>query len=117
MFVKNSERESTAYFEFSYCKKKRVFVYALSHIPMRKDDSLFIHLDDEEVFFMNYGNYLENPYKQKGFNYLGPNYYTKKQTREIIEQIKQHLPLEHEILLKWLQKAVDEYEGFYFLGI
>lgn len=117
MFVKNSDRESTAYFEFSYCKKKRLFVYALSHLPIRKEDSLYVYLDDEEVFFENYGKYLESPYKRNGFVYLGPNYYTKKQTQSIIELIKQDLPQEHEVLLQWLQKAVDEYEGFYFLGI
>lgn len=116
MFVKNSERKDTAYFEFSYYKKasKLGVCRGYEHwLP----DSLCVSIDDEKVFFENYGKYLENPHKPRKFAYFGWNYYTKKQTQTIIEQITRDKPQEYDVLLSWLELATDEYNGFYFLGI
>lgn len=116
MFVKNSQRRSSAYFSFEYCKRKRLFgVYR--RFSFCSEDCVCVDLDDEKMFFENYGKYLDNPYRQKGFNYFGPNYYTKEQTLAIIEQINTDKPFEYQILVEWLQKAVEIYNGFYFMGI
>lgn len=49
--------------------------------------------------------------------YVGVNYYTKEQTYTIMEQIKNDKPQEFEALVAWLEKAVSEYNGFFFLGV
>lgn len=113
MFVTNGERSgSTAYFEFSYCKNPKKFGND-SSFKYWSVDSLCVHIDDEKVFFENYGKYLKNP----RFDYFGLNYYTKEQTKEIIKQITRDKPQEYAILLSWLQCAADDYYGFCFVGI
>lgn len=116
MFVSNNARSSSAYFSFEYYKRKKLFcVYR--RLSFWSADCICVHLDDEKMFFENYGKYLENPFKQIEFDYFGPNYYTKEQTIAIIEQINQDKPLEYEVITEWLQKAVSIYNGFYFMGI
>lgn len=86
----------------------------------KEKDSLLIHVDDGMRFFENYGKYLEKPNSPDGTQKLDPygvNYYTKEQTFAIIEKIKTDSSEEFETLLSWLEKAVTEYNGFFFLGI
>lgn len=47
----------------------------------------------------------------------GVNYYTKEQAVDILQRIKKDKPKDYEILAEWLEKAVSEYNGFYFLGV
>lgn len=81
---------------------------------------MLVHVNYDEDFFENYGDYLETPNSPDGTQKLDPygvNYYTKEQAVVIMEQIKNDKPQEFEALVAWLEKAVTEYNGFFFLGI
>ena len=121
MFIVCSKKQGSAYFEFQYCKKewkiKRILKKGYS---FWEKDSLLVHVDNDRDFFENYGDYLKTPNSPEGTQELdlyGVNYYTKKQTLAIQEQIINDKPKEFEVLVAWLEKAVTEYNGFYFLGI
>ncbi len=121
MFTPCSEKQGTAYFEFQYCKKdwniKRILKKGYS---FWEKDSLLIHVDNDRDFFENYGDYLKSPDYPDGTGALDPygvNYYTKEQTLLILDKIKSDKPKEFEALVTWLKKAVNEYNGFFFLGI
>ena len=121
MFIPCSEKQGSAYFEFQYCKKEWSIKKILKKgYSFWEKDSLLIHVDDDMRFFENYGKYLEKPNSPDGTQKLDPygvNYYTKEQTFAIIEKIKADSPEEFETLMSWLEKAVTEYNGFFFLGI
>ena len=121
MFIPCSEKQGSAYFEFQYCKKEWNVKKLLKRgYSFWEKDSLLIHVDDDMRFFENYGKYLEKPNFPDGTQKLDPygvNYYTKEQTFAIIEQIKNDKPQEFDVLVTWLEKAVTEYNGFFFLGI
>ena len=121
MFIQCSEKQGSAYFEFQYCKKewniKKILKKGYS---FWEADSLLVHIDSDRDFFENYGDYLMPPNFPDGTQGLDPygvNYYTKEQTNIIMEQIKKDQPKEFEALVTWLEKAVTEYNGFFFLGI
>ena len=120
MFVQAKERTWTAY-EFEYCKKhgapkklaKKGWGYWLT-------DSLLVSPDFDDVFFDQYYKYLKTPYSPDGsnrFDEFGMNYYSKEMTQKIIEQLNEDKPKEYQTLVEWLQKAADQYNGFYFCGI
>ena len=120
MFTTDEERAGTAYYEFQYCKKEGSLKTLEQGNGYWGKDSLLVHIDDENAFFENYGNYLSFPDSQKDtgeIDYFGVNYYTKEQTLSILERIKENQPRECEVLQAWLEKAATEYNGFYFLGI
>ena len=121
MFIPCSEKQGSAYFEFSYCKKdwntKKLLKKGYSFF---ENDSLLVHIDRQRDFFENYGDYLMNPNSSNGTQHLDPygvNYYTIEQTFLIIKQIENDKPPYYGTLLPWLQKAVNYYNGFFFLGI
>ena len=124
MFIPCLEREGTAYFEFQFCKKKsfihRIFTAIVGWHVFWAKDSLLVDALDDETFFKNYGEYIKYPTVKNRFQELDPfgvNYYTKEQTLSILEKIKKDKPKDFEVLVKWLEKAVTDYNGFYFLGI
>lgn len=121
MFIPCSEKQGSAYYEFQYCKKewniKKILKKGYS---FWEKDSLLVHIVSDIDFFEIYGDYLNTPNSPDGSQKLCPfgvNYYTKEQTFVIIEQIKNDKPQEFEALVAWLEKAVTEYNGFFFLGI
>lgn len=121
MFIPCSEKQGSAYFELQYCKKewniKKILKKGYS---FWEKDSLLVHVDNDRNFFENYGDYLKAPNSPNGTQELDPhgvNYYTKEQTLVIIEQIIKDKPKEFEILVLWLEKAANDYNGFFFLGI
>ena len=121
MFVSCSEKQGSAYFEFAYCKKewdvKKLLKKGYTHW---ESDSLLVHIDNDVEFFENYHAYLQTPDSPNGAQQLDPygvNYFTKAQTLTIIEQIEKDKPPYYETLGTWLIKAVNEYNGFFFLGI
>ncbi len=112
MFIQCTDKKSSAYFEFQYCKGKP----AKNHSRFWLEDSLLVHIDNEEIFFDNYSRYFDFP-KEGKFNYYGPNYYTKEQTKDILQEVREDKPPEYDTVCTWLEKAVAEYNGFYILGI
>lgn len=121
MFIPCSERNGSCYYEFQYCRKewnlKKILKKGFS---FWEKNSLLIHINDDRRFFEIYGEYLKDPNSPDDIQELdphGPNYYTKEHTFSIIEQIKKDKPEEYEYLIPWLQKAANDYNGFFFLGI
>jgi hypothetical protein len=71
-------------------------------------------------FFEAYLTYLVPTNAPNGTNEFSPygvNYYTKAQTASILERIQKDKPKDSEILIPWLAKAVNEYNGFYLMGV
>ncbi len=123
IFIPESEHfvGGTCCYEFQYCKKngsqekmaKKGWGYWLT-------DSLLVSADFDDVFFDQYFKYLKTPYSPDGsncFDEFGMNYYSKEMTQKIIEQLNEDKPKEYQTLVEWLQKATDQYNGFYFCGI
>ncbi len=112
---------SSAYFEFQYCKREGSIPSLVKReFDFWQKDSLLVDLDDDTVFFEAYLTYLmptNAPNDTDEFSPYGVNYYTKEQTANILERIKKDKPKDSEILIPWLEKAVNEYNGFYFLGV
>ena len=118
MFIPCSEKRGSAYFEFQYCKKEWNIKKLLKKgYSFWEKDSLLVHVDYYRDLFENYGDYLETLDGTQKLDPYGVNYYTKEQTFVIIEQIKNDKPQEFDVLVTWLEKAVTEYNGFFFLGI
>ena len=124
MFTTIKKRNTSSYYEFQYCKEDqppKILVtpeyYGKHHfLP----DSLLIHIDDDERFFPLYIDYLTPTHSPDGsgrFFAYGVNYYDREQTKKMIARISADKPLQYKILVDWLEKAVLEYNGFYFLGI
>lgn len=122
LFVTNDKRKSSCYFEFQYCKIKDINKKSLLTkikdwfcLDMFKEDSIFLHMDFFEKFYKKY------PYFQK--TYSGDfcdwtsNYYSKEMTIEIIQKLKEDCYDKNNKLIKWLERAVNEYNGFCILGI
>lgn len=112
---------SGAYFEFQYCKKKGSIPSLVKRdFDFWQKDSLFVDLDDDAAFFEAYLAYLVPTNAPNGtdeFCSCGVNYYTKAQTASILERIKKDKPKDSKILMPWLAKAVEEYNGFYLMGV
>ena len=52
------------------------------------------------------------------FDYFGiNNYYDKNQTKEILSKMKKQIPDHNKKIIIFLEKAVEEYDGFYIHGI
>ncbi len=121
MFLPCSEKQGSAYYEFQYCKKEWNIKKLLKKgYSFWEKDSLLVHVDNDSAFFDSYADYLKTPDSSNGtqdFYACGVNYYTKKQASVILEKIKLNKPKDFEILADWLDKAISEYNGFYFLGI
>lgn len=121
MFTPCTEKRGTAYFEFQYCKKEAPLEKLVKNgYGHWEADSLLVHMDSGEEFFKHYREYLEAANAPDGANefcYYGVNYYTREQTEHIITAIRKDLPKGCETIVGWLEKALTEYNGFYFLGI
>ncbi len=114
-------KRSSAYFELQYCKKEGDLKKLVENgYGYWEKDSLLVHIDHEEGFFNGYRKYLEPTNAPNGtceFCYYGVNYYTKEQTESILERIKEDKPEGFEVISSWLEKAVNDYNDFYLLGI
>lgn len=116
------KRGTSAYYELQFCKSASAAdeLAKGENISLWQEDSLYFHMDDDERFFKDYGEYFASPLSPDGSGtlcYFGINYYTREKTREMLRKIEAERPAECEILLPWLQKAAEKYNGFYLLGI
>ncbi len=122
IFLPASKRKkgSSAYYEFSFCKK---------HLPIDKltkngyehwsEDSLLLHIDDDTRFFEHNIKYFKKTHSPDGsgrFCSYGVNYYTAKETEEILAEIENDAPPYSAPLIAWL-RAAAAYNGFFLLGI
>lgn len=132
MFIKfNSKDErrklydnSTAFIELQCCKmpKKSKIKTILSTRRAKywENDSLYIYVDNIELFVENYSKILndgtyDNP--ETGlFDIYGYYYYDENNVDEIRKKIIEEKPKANDKFLKWLEVA-KLYNGFYFIGI
>lgn len=124
-FNSQNERKnfgSSQFIEIQYCKLKKGtnIKKIVSEIDYWKEDSLYIHIDDFDDFISNYGKIFNtgtyNNLETGLIDETGINYYSPEQTKEIIKIIEMQKPFDYKVLIYWLNK-VQEYNGFYFLGI
>lgn len=124
-FNSQTERKkfgSSQFIEIKYCKLKKgtSIKKIVSKIDYWKEDSLYIHIDDFDNFISNYGKIFNSgTYSNLETGLIdetGINYYSLEQTKEIIRIIETQKPLDYQTIIYWLNK-VQEYNGFYFLGI
>ena len=113
------------YIEFQFCEKKLPLkkLFKLKNITNWKDSSLFVEIftySDEKLFASYYDeifNCAQFPNGDTGIDYFGINYYPPETTKEIYEKINanENLP-DRQILLDWLEMAIEKDNGFYILG-
>lgn len=127
LFVNHEKRKesgSTAFIEFQFCKlkentriKKITSVRSINNWDV---DSLYLYIDNFDNFFNEYDNLFEkitsNNLEPERIDMFGINYFPKESILEIIKKIEQAAPKDYNILLEWLNHALD-YNGFYILGI
>ena len=114
----------TGFMQLAYCKLKpnaRIRkILSLRSIPFWSDDSLYVFVDDMDIFCSNYADIFCNGVRDNRsigeMDVFDINYYSPNQLKEIIEKIENHKPLGYEIILEWLKQGTD-YNGMYILGI
>ena len=118
-----STNGSSAFIEIQYCNmppqaaiKELVSVGNIQH---RKNDSLYVHMDDADTFYQAYSRIFDcgtyNNLKTGIVDPYGINYYAPALIESIVEKLNAEKPEDHEILSTWLAKA-KLYNGFYVLG-
>lgn len=119
--MSKKKKGTSAYYEFQYCKNDLPLeVLMKKGYTHWQEDSLLVHIDDDTRLFEHYLRYLSPTHAPNGTNefcYFGVNYYTKDETSKILEKIKKEKPMYSDVLTKWLTAAVEEHNGFFFLGI
>lgn len=114
----------SAFVEIQFCKMKSKTtiqnLVAVSSVNHWQDDSLYIYLDDIEIFVKEYGDIFDcgiyNNLKSGLVDIYGINYYKPDTVETIISKILRNKKTDYEILIEWLNKA-KSYNGFYILGI
>ena len=124
MFKTKKDITGTNYIEFQYCNTQLPLDSLLSvkHISHWKEDSLYIN-DNQKDMALFTNNYLKcfldtnTPDNSNKYSPYGINYYTKNQTKLILDNLlNANLP-EKSVICDWLQKCLISYNGFYILGI
>ena len=107
------------YCRLPYCSEIKEIV-SLNAIKNWKNDSLYIHGDDMDMFYSAYGAIITdgiyNNLEHGPVDLYGINFYSQEQISQIIECIEAEMPPDYQTLLDWL-KAGRRYVGFYILGV
>lgn len=114
----------SAFLELQYCNAKQGTsvknLCAVSNIRHGANDSLYIYDDDMEVFYSAYAPLLGEAFYNNGrcgkIDIGGINYFSPQAAALAAKRIAAEKPIEHEIFLTWIQKAVNR-NGFYLLGL
>lgn len=124
----NSQEErrkygSSAFIEISFCDlspkttiKRRV---NLKNIQYWKNDSLYVYLDDIQVFCQEYAHIFgpgADDNETGVFDAYGVNYYAPDLIDPLIKKIENEKPVDYQIITEWLSRA-KSHNGFYILGI
>lgn len=127
IFHTQDERKTfggSAFIEIQFCRlpsatktAKKVKVSSIHHW---QNDSLYIHVNDVEIFAQEYSRIFNcgvyGNLKNGMVDLYGINYYEPSFIDPMIDDLRAKKPLDYEILIKWLNKS-KEYNGFYILGI
>ncbi len=115
-------RGGSAFVEIQYCRLPRG---TSKESIVSFDGGAFwdiasLYIDDENIFFNEYGKILGdglyNNMKRGTVDIYGINYYSPENTESIIERLKVYKPNGYEIFLDWLAADANK-NGFYVLGI
>lgn len=122
MFMKFDNQETrrkeygSAFLELSYCKldnkvstKKKL---KIKNLPNWQNDSLYVYVDDLESFYSTYNKVFGIIFD----DLFCVKYYSTKEVSKIIERLNSEKPTEFQILVNWLDFAMNN-NGFYILGI
>lgn len=118
MFENQESRRKygSAFVELAFCKldnkatiKKKL---QIKKLPNWQNDSLYVHVDDLDVFYGAYNKVFGINYEQL----FDVTYFPKENIGEIIERLNSEKQKEYQILVDWLNSA-RIYNGFYILGI
>ena len=124
-FTNQDERRKfggSAFIELQYCKQKigTKLIKIIKSYRNWANDSLYIYVDDIELFCSNYeeifyGGTYDNLDNGR-IDFCGFNYYLPEQLKNIILKVEEQKPLDYEVILQWLKKG-ENFNGFYLLGI
>lgn len=122
MFIKGTEKQRTSYIAFQFNDKNKPInkLFDFKKKDFWKEDSILLPINNMNIFFDNYGEFLEPTNSPDGsgrFCYYGINFYTKQQTEDMLIKIKNKKPKDYEMLCPWLEQAYKEHNGFFILGI
>lgn len=109
-------------FEFSYYKFNNSFSIKNNLKSIFKKNKKTIHFEnslylDEETFndFLKKYPYFDEKRTLEYFKM--DNYYNREQTKIILEKLKKDILDHNKKIIKFLEKAIEEYNGFYIHGI
>lgn len=119
-----SKYGGSAFIEIQYCNMPPQTaikeLVAVGNIQNWKNDSLYVHMDDDNIFYQAYSHIFNcgmcNNLKTGIVDLYGINYYAPAMVEMIIEKLNTKKPEDYEILVEWLAKA-KSYNGFYILGV
>ena len=121
IFLTDTEHKTlggTGFHEIQYCVKDLPIKKLLhwKNIDHWLSDSLYIEAQTAADKFFN--EYYDKIFGAFGrLDYFGINYFNKEQTQKILCELQnQDLP-DKNILIDWLEVCVNNYNGFYFLGV
>lgn len=123
MFVTDRERKGTGYYEFQFCKNKNPLKLGKINNSKTKywvEDSISIADDEFDDFYKEYGKIFECAILsngKKGFDNYGINYYDISTTKDILAKLRNKNDKNILILIDFLEKAINDYNGFYILGL
>ena len=125
----NSQEERRKYGGFAFVEvqfcvlpagTKLKHIVSVDSLQHGRNDSLYIHLDDDDTFYREYGRIFDcgtyGNLQSGAVDLLGVNYYAPESIDPILEKIRREKPLEYETLADWLN-AAKAYNGFYILGV
>lgn len=130
-FTTWDDRTMNPTFEFSYhtfdsafrkLKPKNILsVFRKKYETINYQDSLHIYQEYFDDFIKKYPYFDEiclKDNKKGNFSYFGmDNYYDKESTKKILDKLKKQIPDHNKSIIKFLEKAVEEHNGFYIHGI
>ncbi len=116
-------------FEFSYHSFNNGFsLKNRLNAVFKKNDNVVHHTDSIYIYqkyfddFINKYRYFDNTTLKNGekgtFSYFGmDNYYNQEQTKIILEKLKKEISDHNKLIIRFLEKAIKEHDGFYIHGI
>lgn len=127
MFINDLQRRETKklyFIEFQYCNRNFISdsngKIKLNKDEHWRDDSLYLDIDDIDIFIFNYGdifNWGLYTNEKSGLDDIYfVNYYSIEEVNKIMNIIDIKKPNSYSILLNWLNKA-KEFKGIYIIGI
>lgn len=124
MFITETKRKGTYYFEFQYCKYENPVCGGKTDwtiVEHWAEDSLLMKADDFDEFLEKYYKSILEvallPNGDTGFDYCGVNYYDADKTVDFLKKAEILLEEKYGLLIPWLSKAVKRKIGFYILGL